>query len=427
MTRHAAGPKAPLWRQRDFMLLWTSQVLSTVGTRVTTIAYPLLVLAVTNSPAQAGLVGFAQTLPYLLFYLPGGALIDRLDRKRVMIASEAGRAVALGSIAFAVAIEHVTIGQIAVVAFVEGTLFVLFDLGEGAALPHLVDAGQLPAALAQNQAKTQGADLIGQPLGGVLFSTARMLPFLADAVSYVVSLLALLSIRAPFQHERAHEHARLRTEIVEGLRFVWRSAFLRAAAASVGGMNFVFNALTLVLIVRAKELGASATAIGVLFGIFGAGGLLGSFVAPWVQRMFPGRATIIAIGWFWAAQLAVTVVLPTPLWLGVAAGIGALASASFNVVVSSRIYAVTPDRLLGRVRSSARLIAWGTIPLGALGGGVASGALGGRTTLLILAALMVLAAAALTMSRGVRDMDAGPPAPAEPRVDITRPAPPVGP
>ncbi|HEX3336204.1 MAG TPA: MFS transporter [Jatrophihabitans sp.] len=277
----AARSRRALWRQRDFLLLWSTQVLSTVGTRVSSLAYPLLILAMTGSPAQAGVVGFAQTMPFLLIYLPAGALMDRLERKRVMIGCEIGRALALGSIAFAIAIGHVSVVQVALAAFVEGSLFVLFDLGERAALAHLVPVEQRPAALAQNQAKTQGADLAGQPLGGLLFGAARLLPFLVDAVSYLVSLAALLAIRTPFQASGTVAKTRLRADIREGLAFVWRSAFLRAGAAAVGGMNFVFNALSLVLVVRAKDLGASPALIGFMFGLYGAGGLLGSFAAPW--------------------------------------------------------------------------------------------------------------------------------------------------
>jgi MFS family permease len=138
---------------------------------------PLLVLAVTHSPAKAGVVGFAQTLPYLLLYRPAGALIDRWDRKRTMLACDASRAVALGSIAVTVALGWLSMAYVVVVALIEGSLFVLFDLAEGAAMPQSVTDEQVPAAVAQNQAKTQGADLVGQPLGGVLFSIARLLPF----------------------------------------------------------------------------------------------------------------------------------------------------------------------------------------------------------------------------------------------------------
>src|SRR5580700_9678962 len=211
----AAGP-VPLRRNRDFLVL---------------------VLAVTHSPAKAGVVGFAQTLPFLLLYLPAGAFIDRWDRKRTMLACDAGRAVALGSIAITVALGWLSMAQVAVAALIDGSLFVLFDLAEGAVLPQLVTGEQLPAAIAQNQAKSQGADVAGQPLGGVLFSAAPLLPFLVDAVTYLVSFIALLFIRRPFQLPRAAQPARLKTEIAEGLLWVWRQPFLRAAVGVVGGVN----------------------------------------------------------------------------------------------------------------------------------------------------------------------------------------------
>src|SRR3954451_23547919 len=156
---------APLWRNRDFSLLWSRQVISTVGTRITSVAYPLLVLLLTGSPALAGVVGVAQTLPFLLLYLPRGGWAGRWDRRRTMIACELGRAVALGSVALTAVlggVHAVGIAQLAAVAFVEGCLFVLFDLAERAALPRLVPPAQVPTAVAWNQARTQGADLVGQ-------------------------------------------------------------------------------------------------------------------------------------------------------------------------------------------------------------------------------------------------------------------------
>jgi MFS family permease len=386
------------------MVLWSSQVVSTVGTRVTSIAYPLLVLAVTHSPAKAGVVGFAQTLPFLLLYLPGGTFVDRWDRKRTMLVCDAGRAVALGSIAFTVALGWLTMAQVIVVALIEGSLFVLFDLAEGAALPQLVTGDQLQTAIAQNQAKTQGADVVGQPLGGVLFSAARLLPFLADAVSYLVSFIALLFIRRPLQQPRARQPTRLRTELAEGLLWVWRQPFLRAAVGVIGGVNFVFNALTLVLVVRARELGASPALIGVMFGFVGVGGLLGSFVAPWAQRRFGARRVIVTIGWLWVAEIGALAFLPNALSLGVVSGIRSLAAPAFNVVVNSHVYQVTPDRLLGRVRSAARLVAWGSIPLGTLAGGFLASAFGARTTVLILTGIMCTVAAAATLARGMRHL-----------------------
>ena len=386
------------------MVLWSSQVVSTVGTRVTSIAFPLLVLALTHSPAEAGVVGFAQTLPFLLVYLPAGAFIDRWDRKRTMIACDAGRAVALGSIAITVALGWLSMAQVVVVALIEGSLFVLFDLAEGAALPQLVTKEQLPAALAQNQAKTQGADLAGQPLGGVLFTIAWLLPFLADAMTYLVSFVALLCIRRPFQQPRARQPIRLKTEIAEGLLWVWRQPFLRAAVGVIGGINLVFNALTLVLIVRAKELGASPALIGVLLAFVGVGGLLGSLVAPRVRRSFAARHVVVTVGWLWVAEIGVLALLPNALSLGFFSGLRSFAAPAFNVVVNSHVYWVTPDRLLGRVRSAARLVAWGSIPLGTLAGGFLTSAFGTQTTLLILTAIMCGVAAAATLARGMRQL-----------------------
>lgn len=401
------GTPVPLRRNRDFMILWTSQVVSTVGTRVTSIAYPLLVLALTGSPAQAGLVVFAQTLPYLLVSLPAGALVDRWDRKRLMIACEAGRAAALGSVALALAVDRATVTQLVVVAFVEGTLFIFFDLAEGAALPQLVAADQLPAAQAQNQARVQGADLVGQPLGGLLFGASRLVPFLFDAVTYALSLGALLLVRRPLQPARAPAtHNRLWRDVGEGLRFVWGQPFLRTGVALIGGINFVFNGAFLALIVRAKDLGAAAALIGIMFAFFGGGALLGALGAAWFQRRVPPRLAIVGITWLWVAQVAVLVLMPNAWALGVVGGIGALAGPAFNVVVGTIAYRVTPEAILGRVRSSLRLVAWGSIPFGGLAAGLLAQRLGSGPALVVFAAVMLVVALLATLAPGIRQLPA---------------------
>src|SRR5581483_321716 len=141
--RDRAGPRrvtAPLRRNRDFVLLQAGQLLSTAGTQATAIAYPLLVLALTHSPARAGLVGFASILPYALFGLLAGVAADRWNRKRVMLAADGVRAIAIGSLVAALAVGHVTFAQIAAVAFVEGTAFVFFNIAEVGALRSVVPA-----------------------------------------------------------------------------------------------------------------------------------------------------------------------------------------------------------------------------------------------------------------------------------------------
>lgn len=202
----------PLWRNRDFLLLWTGQVVSTLGTRISGLAYPLLVLAITGSAAQAGLVAAAQAAPFVIWFLPAGALVDRWPRKRIMLIADAGRAVALASVAGAVVLGRITIGHLIVVAFVEGTLYVFFLLAETAALPYVVPKPQLPAGVAQNQARDQGADLIGQPLGGFLFGLGQAVPFAVDAVSYLVGLALVAPIRRSLEEEHAPQRRHLLAE-----------------------------------------------------------------------------------------------------------------------------------------------------------------------------------------------------------------------
>jgi MFS family permease len=392
----------PLRRNRDFLLLWSGQVVSTIGTRITSLAYPLLVLALTGSPAKAGIVGFAQTLPFQLVYLPAGALVDRLNRKTVMLVSDGGRALALASIAVALAVGRLTLVQIVLIAFVEGCLFVFFQVAETAALPNVVPKPQLANAVAQNQARDQGADLAGQPLGGLLFGVSQLLPFAFDAASYLVSFTTMLFLRAPLQGTRQRARTRLRTEISEGIAWMWRQRFVRSLALLIGATNFVHNALPLLVIVRARQLGASPALVGGLFAFFGAGALLGALIGPWVQRHVHARTVVIGCLWLWAVEAAVLVALPNAIWIGALLGVGAIFGVAFNVVVGTYRYALVPDHLQGRTTSVVRMFAWGTIPLAQLLSGFLAERIGTGPSFLAFAGAMLLTAGAASIAPSVR-------------------------
>jgi len=391
-----------LWRNRDFLLLWTGQVVSTLGTRISGLAYPLLVLAVTGSPAQAGLVAAAQAAPFLIWFLPAGALVDRWPRKRIMLVADAGRAVALASVAVAVALGRVTIGHLMVVAFVEGTLYVFFLLAETAALPHVVPKPQLPTAIAQNQARDQGADLAGQPVGGLLFGLGHAVPFAADAVSYVVGVALVAPIRQDLEEKRVAQRRPLLAEIAEGARWLWRQHLLRALVAIASAGNLAFSALSLAVIVRATDLGASPTRVGVLLGLFGVGAIAGALVAPPVQRLVSPNVVLIGALWWWVAQMAALALAPTVFTLGAVYTVGALMGPIFNTTTAAYRYALTPDRLQGRVNGASRMIGWGARPVGALLGGIALETLGAVPTFAALAAWLAVVAAASTTSRQIR-------------------------
>lgn len=360
-------------------------------------------LAETRSPAKAGVVGFAQTLPYMLFYLPAGALVDRWDRKRVMLVADAGRALALGSLAVALALDAFALGQVIVVAFVEGSLFVFFSLAESAALPQIVPEEQLSTAVAQNQARIQGADLAGQPLGGALFGLSRLLPFAADAISYAVSFVSLLFVRPAFQEARERAPLRLRAEIVEGVTWLWRQKFMRAAVFLIAGSNYAFAAVILALIVHAKDdLGASSATVGVMLAFFGVGALAGSVIAPWVQRHVHPKAVIIGSFWIWAGGAFVSAFLDSPYAIGAVWAFGGLFGPIFNVTFAAYRYALVPDRLLARVGSAALVVAWGAIPLGQLTAGALLSGIGSQETILLLAGLMGAVGIAATVSPTIR-------------------------
>ena len=393
---------APLRKNRDFIILWSGQVVSTVGSEMSGLAFPLLVLALTGSASDAGIVGFARSLPFLFVYLPAGVYVDRWNRKHVMLVADAGRALAIGSVALWVAVGRPPLVWLAIASAIEGSLFVFFQLSESAALPAVVPKEQLPQAIAQNQARVQGASLVGSPLGGALFGLSRLLPFAADAVSYAVSFVSLLFIRPAFQGERRREGRNLRTEVSEGLVWLWGERFLRTVTALVAGTNFVHQALTLVLIVRMKDLGASPALIGGVFSILGAGSIAGALVAPRVQRRFSPQAVVLGSLWVWPVQTAALFLIPSPVALGVLTAAGFVTGPIFNVVVGAYRYALVPEHLYGRVASASLLFAWGSIPLGSLFAGYGIAAWGAKAMLLVLAAMLLTIALAATASRDVR-------------------------
>jgi MFS family permease len=392
----------PLWRNRDFVLLQSGQMLSTIGAFSTQVAYPLLVLAMTHSPAKAGAVGFVNTLPYVLFGLFAGVAADRWNRKTLMILMDLIRVVAIGSIAVALWAGHLTFAQVVVAAFVEGSAFVFFNLAEVGALRSVVPPKQLPDAAAAEQARFSVVTLAGPPLGGALFGFGRSLPFLVDAVSYVFSIVSLLWMRTPFQEERERDAAPLRTQIKEGIAWLWQHKYLRTSALIFAGDNFVFQAIFLTFIVVAKRHGLSSGMIGVLIAAFGFGSLLGSLVAPRAAKLLSIRTIMLVNQWL-NGLFVLYLFIPSPYTLVACVIPIAFVGPWLNSVIIGYRTAVTPDHLVGRVSSVARNLALLAQPLGPLAAGLLLGAFGARTTVLVLAAVCAALATFSTLSPSIRN------------------------
>ncbi len=391
----------PLWRNRDYVLLWAGQAVSILGTQVSQLAFPLLVLALTGSAAQAGFVAATRSVPWLLFALPAGALVDRWPRKPTLILCSVGGAAALGSIALAYALGVLTIGQLVVVSFVEGTLALVFGLAETSALPQVVSREQLPAAIAQQQAQYAVGGLLGPPLGGALFGIAQLLPFLLDAVSYSISAVSLRLIRRPLPGAALAHQRSLRAEIGEGVAWLWRQPLIRYMAFLTGALNFT-GGIDLIVIVIARAQGASAATIGLLFALGGAGGIFGALLAPRIQRRFSFGQVIIGLTWFCAGVFflfagARSLVAVTAILIVFFA-----VMPSYDTVQYSYRLALIPDALQGRVNSAFRLVAQGLRPLGIALTGILLERIGPTRTLLCFGVWLLAVALLTTANRHVR-------------------------
>lgn len=385
------------------MLLWTAQVVSTFGSAASTVVYPLLILALTNSPSAAGVASALRVAPYLVFCIPVGALIDRWDRRRVMIACDIGRLVAVSCVPAAIWLDALSLWLIYAVCLVEGTFFVFFNIAEVAALPRVVPKVQLPDATAQNQAAFNTAQLAGPPLGTLLFQTiGRAAPFVFDALSYLASAVSVALIRTPFRVEAPPPASPLRVQISEGLRWLWQRPLIRTMAFLTGGVNFVYSATPLIMIVLAQQLGASDVDIGLMFSIGAIGGVLGSLVGARVQKRFSFGQVIVSIVWVQALLFPLYLAAPSVFLLGAVFSAIYLMSPVYNVVQFSYRMALIPDALQGRVNSVFRLLAHGLNPLGAALCGVLLEHAGAAWTIAFFGAWYLGLAVLATVSQPIR-------------------------
>jgi len=391
----------PLRRNRDFLLLQDGLLLSSAGSQMTSIAYPLLVLALTGSPAKAGVVAFVRLLAMSLFALPAGLAADHWQRRRLMIAAHAARAVAIGTLGVLVVADEVVFWIVPLVAFVEGSGAALFSAAQHGAFRAVVPTEQLPAAVAVVTGREAAVSVASPALGGLLFGVARALPFLVHAVLYVFSASALLAMRTPFQGEREADRSSVRSRIAEGFRFLWDHAFLRTTALLFGLANFIGPGVLLAIVVIGEEQGLTSGRVGLLVSVFGAFILVGAFLSPFVRRRLPVRGVLLLELWTWVG-CAAFLVWPSVYVLTASILPTALVIPSTDSVVHSYRLALTPDRLLGRVGSVWTTIGLAIAPLGPLVAGLMLDATSERATIAVFAAFGLALALWGTLSPSIR-------------------------
>ena len=359
----------PLYHNRDFMLLWSGQIVASLGSGVTRIVYPLLILALTNSPAQAGLCSALTMLPYLFFSLPAGALVDRWNRKRVMIICDIARALVLACIPLTMLFDALAVWQLYLATFVEGTFFVFFSLAEVAALPRVVDKMQIAAALAQNEAGFTTTHILSPSVGTWLYNTSQIFPFAFNAVSYLASAVSLCFLRIQLKSE-PQEKRPLWKDVHEGLSWLWNHGLLRYMAFLTGGLSFVGGSSQLLVIVLAKKFGASEAEIGLLFSVSATGGIAGALIASRVPQYFRFSHIIILTSTLLTLLFPLYGFAPSLFWLTAINLIMQIVGPVYNIAQYSNRVQLIPDKLQGRVNAAYRMIAMGAFPLGSATVGV---------------------------------------------------------
>ena len=401
-TNHQAPSiqrSVPLWRNWDYLLLWSGQAISSIGSQLSQFALPLFVLALTGSPVWAGVAGGLRTMPYLFLSLPAGALADRWNRKWIMLVCDSVRAICLASIPIAAFIGSLSMLQLCLVSLLEGTCFVFFNVAEVACLPRVLAKEQLTAAASLHETTDNISYTLGPFLGGILFGIGRSLPFLFDAVSYSISVVSLFFIKKDFQEQRTEPRRKVWAEIHEGLLWLWRHPVLRFVAfLSFMGMFMDFGTVLLVIVIATK-LHAEASAIGLIYAIAGVGGIVGALLASPMQKYFRFGQLMSGTYWLWSLLIPLYLFASNTLVLGLITALTFTLGSVYTVAQFSFRLSLIPDALQGRVTSVFRLVAFLGPPLGSMITGTMLQTLGIAPTVLIDTTLLVIVSLLTTFNK----------------------------
>lgn len=394
---------------RDYWLLWSASALSNLGDGIRLGALPLLTASITREPLPVTLVSAITFLPWVVFGVVGGAIVDRHDRRWLTVGGQLGRGVAVSILAVLVVTDHVGLTAIYVVAFVIGVGEVVVDTSSQAAIPML--APRTPAGLELANARMTAAHLvtnevIGTPLGAFLFAAAAAAPFGLDAATFLAGALLVSLIRTPLQEVRPERRQRVVDDIRDGFRFLAHHPFLRPMMVVAALLNVAFSAMGSIFVLLVIDVfEAPEFAFGVFIAVGAVGGLLGSLVADRVSSLLGRRGALVASSTIGVGAECVIGVAPG---IGIASGlylVSAFAAIVGNIVGQAVRQEVTPDQLLGRVVASYRMVGVAGIPAGAVLGGVVATVWGIRSVFAVSA--VIGAVALVTLLRAIRHLPDG--------------------
>lgn len=379
---------------RPFWLIWLATTGSSLGDGLRTVAFPLIAASITRNPTSVAVVSMAGFLPWLIFGLVGGAVVDRTDRRILMWRTDLIRALLVGGFAALVASGSVAIASLATVSFLLGVAETFFDNAASAIVPMLVEDSKIEQANSWIfSTQTAMSTLLGAPIGGALYALGRAVPLVTDALSFALSAVLVGAVVGSFSARVAEEEpTTIRRDIADGLRWLFNHRLLRVLAMLLMVLNASFAAAEAVLVLYALEvLHLSTVGYGLLLTVLAVGALIGTVLAPASLRSLGLRSLIAGVGLV-QGVLLLGVGLSSSLAMAVLAMLLlGVTSMVWNVVTVSLRQRIVPARLLGRVTSSYRVIGLGAMPVGALLGGVLAGAYGLHAPYLITGCVLLLA------------------------------------
>ena len=360
-----------------FNRLWASSLVSNLADGVLMAAAPLLAITLTDSTVLISAIGAMVMLPWLLFAMPIGVMVDRVDRRFILAGSNAIRSAVIGAVALGIATDHITIYWLIFSGFIIGVCEVATDTTAQSLIPQILDEEHYEKGNSRLQiSETVIQGFIGSPLSGFLYAIAIWLPFFINSIGYAVATLFALLI--PIQYlqdvrtDRPNESKPSYIEDIKfGIRYLYNQKVLRRLVLTTATIGVCYSAgtATMVLFII-KELELSPQYFGVVISIQGAGALLGAIVAPQASKKF-GRSIIMTLGITSSSVVLLLQGFATNIYIFVAlATFGGFAISQWNILLMATYQRIIPNELYGRIHGTRRTLVWGMLPIGSLIGGV---------------------------------------------------------
>jgi MFS family permease len=361
-----------------FNRLFSASVISNLSDGLLAVAAPLLAISLTKDPILISMLSAFVMLPWLLFAIPIGLIVDRSDKRLLVTLTNSIRFIAAGLVALAISTDTITIYWLLLATFLIGTCEVATDTAAQSLIPVILEKKNFEKANSRmNIAETVIQNFIGAPLSGFLYATSIVLPFILNSLGFLVAAIFVLMIPAHLisngssaETEDAEKKSFI-SEIKFGLNYLWNDRPLRRLVATTTSLGFFYSVSTSTLILFITEtLEVQAKYFGVLMAGAGSGGVLGGILTPVLSKKF-GRGSVLAVAIFISSITVLFQGISPNVWVfGVIGFISAFAITNWNILLMSCYQVLIPAELYGRIHGARRTFVWGVMPIGALLGGV---------------------------------------------------------